>query len=104
MEAQTPFKKYWFGKRAGVQADGFYEFYKSALKPGELDLKSKELIAVAVSSIMRCKHCVSAHTREALKAGASKEEIAEALMVASFIATATQQFWNEDMEQLLGED
>ena len=47
-----------------------------------LGAKTRELISVAVAVTTRCDGCITFHTEAALKAGASKEEIAEALGVA----------------------
>lgn len=51
-------------------------------KTGHLDKKTHELIALAVAVSLRCDGCITTHTSAAIKAGASKEEIAEALGVA----------------------
>ena len=44
--------------------------------------KTRQLISLAVAVTTRCDGCITFHTDAALKAGASKEEIAEALGVA----------------------
>jgi AhpD family alkylhydroperoxidase len=44
--------------------------------------KVRQLISIAVAVTTRCDGCITFHTDAALKAGASKEEIAEALGVA----------------------
>jgi AhpD family alkylhydroperoxidase len=63
-----------------------------------------ELIKVAVSSVFRCQHCTEDHIEKALKAGATKREIADALLLASLQAAGTQLYWAKDMfEQHLGE-
>ena len=49
---------------------------------GHLDAKTRELIALAVAITTRCDGCISIHTDAAVEAGASREEIAEALGVA----------------------
>jgi AhpD family alkylhydroperoxidase len=49
---------------------------------GHLDAKTRELIAVAVSITLHCDGCITVHTDDARKLGASIEEIAEALGVA----------------------
>lgn len=104
-EAKSPMKKYWFGQKAPEMADGWFEMYQSVTKKeGALDAKTKELIMVVTGSLMRCEHCVEAHTKGALKAGATKEEIAEAIMTSSFIASATQIFWMPEMEKLMADD
>lgn len=47
-----------------------------------LGAKTRELIALAVAVTTHCDGCITTHTAEALKHGASKEEIVEALGVA----------------------
>jgi alkylhydroperoxidase/carboxymuconolactone decarboxylase family protein YurZ len=42
---------------------------------------------------MRCQFCVDAHSQRAFAAGATKEEIAEAISVAMFIAAGSQIGW-----------
>ncbi|HZS85593.1 MAG TPA: carboxymuconolactone decarboxylase family protein [Stellaceae bacterium] len=51
-------------------------------KTGHLNAKTRELIALAVAVTTRCDGCITFHTDAAVKAGASREEIAEALGVA----------------------
>lgn len=64
---------------------------------GEVDRKTKELIAVACSVLMRCQFCVLTHSQRAMDHGASKKEIAEAISVAMFIAAGTQIGWTNDL-------
>jgi len=64
---------------------------------GEVDRKTKELIAVACSVLMRCQFCVLTHSQRAMTHGASKKEIAEAISVAMFIAAGTQIGWTNDL-------
>lgn len=47
-----------------------------------LDAKMRELIVVAVAVSLRCDGCIAVHSAEAVKLGATREEIAEALGVA----------------------
>jgi AhpD family alkylhydroperoxidase len=51
--------------------------------PGRLDKKTKELVAVACTYLTRCPYCIVGHTEAALEAGATKEEIAEAIQIAA---------------------
>jgi AhpD family alkylhydroperoxidase len=51
-------------------------------KTGHLDAKTRELIALAVAVSLRCDGCITVHSAEVHKHGASKDEIAEALGVA----------------------
>ncbi len=43
---------------------------------------TKELIAVGAAHITRCPYCIDGHVKRAKAAGASDEEIAEAVFVA----------------------
>ena len=63
----------------------FGELSKAALKPGALDLKTKELIAAAVGLAVRCDYCIVHHVYEALKAGASRRELIETACVCNFM-------------------
>lgn len=47
-----------------------------------LDSKMHELIALSVAVTTRCDSCIAVHTKAALEAGVTKEQIAEALGVA----------------------
>lgn len=61
---------------------GFGKLHEAALKPGALDRKTKELIALGIAITVRCDGCISYHVHDALQAGASKEEIAETVSVS----------------------
>lgn len=51
-------------------------------KTGHLDPKTRELIALAAAVTLRCDGCITVHSKAARNAGATREEIAEALGVA----------------------
>jgi AhpD family alkylhydroperoxidase len=51
-------------------------------KTGRLDAKIRELIALAVAVSLRCDGCITTHTSAAIQAGATQDEIVEALGVA----------------------
>jgi AhpD family alkylhydroperoxidase len=61
---------------------GFRELHRAALSPGVLDVKTKELIAMTIGVVQGCDGCIASHARGAAKAGASKQEAAEAIGVA----------------------
>ncbi|HQQ69629.1 MAG TPA: carboxymuconolactone decarboxylase family protein [Alicycliphilus sp.] len=68
---------------APKQLEAFRAFSAAAFAPGELDVKTKELIAVAVAHVTQCPYCIRGHTEAALKAGASEAQIMEAIWVAA---------------------
>jgi AhpD family alkylhydroperoxidase len=58
---------------------------REALKPGALDLKTKELLAIAIAVATRCDGCIGFHTKAALKAGATREEVLETCALAIYM-------------------
>ncbi len=63
--------------------EAWRNFSKTVFQAGALDEKTKQLIAVAVAHVTQCPYCIRAHTPQAMRKGASKEEIMEAIWVAS---------------------
>ncbi|KUO61514.1 hypothetical protein APF79_01610 [bacterium BRH_c32] len=63
--------------------EAFHNFSKTVFKEGALPEKTKQLIAVAVAHVTQCPYCIRGHTANAMRKGASKEEIMEAIWVAS---------------------
>jgi AhpD family alkylhydroperoxidase len=47
-----------------------------------LDIKTRELISIAVAITTRCESCISVHAEAAMKAGATESEVAGALATA----------------------
>lgn len=60
---------------------GFKSLHSSAMAEGALPTKTKELIALTLSVAEQCDGCIAAHARGAARAGATKEEVAEAIGV-----------------------
>ncbi len=75
----------WMGK-LGVEIpevmQGFGSLHAACFKPGVLDVKTKELVALGIAVSIRCDGCIAFHVHDALKAGATKQEIAETVSVA----------------------
>jgi AhpD family alkylhydroperoxidase len=67
MKAQTP-----------DLVGGFGGLFAKVMKAGALEIKHKELLALAVGMAVRCKPCIIMHTHKALQAGASRQEVLEA--------------------------
>ncbi len=69
---------------ATPKVDGAFEKWNEAVfQAGALSLKLKEMIAVACATATGCAYCIDIHTNAAKKQGATKEELAEAIFVAS---------------------
>jgi AhpD family alkylhydroperoxidase len=71
-----------FGELSPGTVAGYQSLIRAGHKAGRLDARTRELIALAVAVTAQCDGCITVHVAEALKHGASKEEIAEALGVA----------------------
>jgi AhpD family alkylhydroperoxidase len=60
----------------------YFQFYKETYKPSAIDRKTKELIAIAASLACKCQGCLEGHIKKALKFGATREEVSEAIAIA----------------------
>ena len=70
------------GKVSPETLKGYQTLSKAAGATGQLDAKVRELIALAVAVTNHCDGCITIHSAEAVRLGATKGEIAEALSVA----------------------
>lgn len=61
----------------------FDAFSKRVFADGALPAKMKQIIAVAVAHVTQCPYCIRAHTKLALRQGASEAELMEAIWVAA---------------------
>ncbi|SEE70408.1 carboxymuconolactone decarboxylase family protein [Jiangella alba] len=60
---------------------GFRELHHAAFQDGALDTKTKELIALAIGVVEGCDGCIASHAQAAARAGATRQEAAEAIGV-----------------------
>ncbi|HVY57693.1 MAG TPA: carboxymuconolactone decarboxylase family protein [Xanthobacteraceae bacterium] len=61
----------------------FGAFGQKVFADGALSAKMKQIIAVAVAHVTQCPYCIKGHTKAALRHGASKQELMEAIWVAA---------------------
>ena len=64
--------------KAWVNLDGI-----TARENGKIPRKYRELIAIAVAHATQCVYCIKVHTTNAKRAGASKAEVAEAILLSA---------------------
>ena len=64
-------------------AEAFRAFSQAVFADGALPAKTKQLIAVAVAHVTQCPYCIRGHSKQALRSGATPEEIMEAIWVAA---------------------
>jgi AhpD family alkylhydroperoxidase len=60
---------------------GYAQLHRAALDGGELDTRTKELIALAVAVTRECDGCIAAHADGAARQGATRGQVAEAIGV-----------------------
>lgn len=60
----------------------FFALDTQAYAPGALDAKTKELLGLSTSAVLRCDDCVLYHIIRCVEEGATDDEIVEALSVA----------------------
>ena len=57
----------------------------NAFMAGALDVKTKELLGLVASAVLRCDDCVKYHLESSKKEGATKEEVMETLGIATLV-------------------
>ena len=57
----------------------------NAYQAGALDVKTKELLGLVASAVLRCDDCIKYHLENSQKAGLSKEEVVESLSIATLV-------------------
>jgi AhpD family alkylhydroperoxidase len=64
---------------------GFSALAQAALKADALDTKTKELVALAIAVATRCDGCIAFHAEAAMKQGATRAEVLEAMGMAVYM-------------------
>ena len=84
--------------------EAFLEMESAAFRDGALPTKHKELIAIGISVVINCESCMQWHIEQAAKAGATSQEILEAVEVGIEMgggpATVSARFALEVMENV----
>ena len=63
----------------------FFNLDSAAYRDGALDGKTKELLGLVASAVLRCNDCIDYHILQCIGAGWSDEEIFDALNVALIV-------------------
>ena len=71
-------------KFARKEADAFFNLKHTAeRKDGVIPQKYRELMSIAVALTTQCAYCIDSHIKNAVEAGATREEIAETVFIAA---------------------
>lgn len=76
------------GKKHPKMLQAYQALGAAAAEGNVLDAKTRELIALAVAVTTRCESCIGVHAEEAVKAGATEEEVAALAMSIALNAGA----------------
>lgn len=81
---------------------GDYKDWKTSIRENvDFDDKTRELVGLAAAAATQCQFCVHTHGQKAIKHGASKEEVAQVVQIASQVrAGATMSYGLEALEHL----
>ncbi len=60
----------------------FFNLDSATYREGALDSKTKELLGLVASAVLRCNDCIDYHLEQCAKTGSSKDEIVDALNVS----------------------
>lgn len=63
----------------------FFNMDTNTYRDGALDAKTKELLGLVASSVLRCNDCIDYHLEQCAKQGSTKAEIVDALNVALIV-------------------
>jgi AhpD family alkylhydroperoxidase len=63
----------------------FFALDSRAYEKGTLDVKTKELLGLVASTVLRCNDCITYHVIRCIQEGTSDEELLEALNVALIV-------------------
>jgi len=87
----------WFVLNSPELGKPFAESCQSCQNKGVLDRKTKELLMMAVASMSRSRHNMAEHIKGALAAGATREEITEAILIVAVEGANSQLTWQEEL-------
>lgn len=62
-----------------------HQCYQDATQNGGLDARTKELLGLVASAVLRCDDCINYHVEQSVKAGWNKTQIEDALNVAMIV-------------------
>lgn len=91
----------WFNEKIPEVAKAFAEMRSATYKEGALDIKTKELISIASSILMRCEKCTEIHMERAKTNGVTDEQIAETIACAMFVAAGSQLSWSTIYDKII---
>ena len=72
-------------KYAGLGTKRYYSLDSQAYREGVLPVKTKELLGLVASFVLRCDDCITYHVIRCHEEGVSSEELEEALIIGLIV-------------------
>ncbi len=114
MKSVKEFKAYRTEMNDKILNSGFSDFKKffaldnKAYHPGALDAKTKELMGLVASMVLRCNDCILYHIDRAIEEGAQRQELYEsfniALIVGGSIVIPHLRFAIDKVDEIMDEE
>ncbi|GAB4574291.1 MAG: carboxymuconolactone decarboxylase family protein [Anaerolineae bacterium] len=90
----------------------FFNLDWAAYQPGALDVKTKELLGLVASLVLRCDDCITYHIDRCLQEGVRSEELVDALNIGLIVGGSITiphlrralQTWDEALQAGLAPD
>ena len=88
-----------YKEASGEIGERFRDWQDSVEDDTSFNDKTRELMMLAVASALECEFCISAHSKKAIRHGADREEIADAVQIASEVRAASTMAYGMDAYQ-----
>jgi len=74
--------------------EAFSQMHKVAFADGNVSLKTKELIAIALAVTAQCDGCILSHVKACIKLGVTREELAEVMQVVIVMGGGPRNYYS----------
>ncbi|QKQ98361.1 hypothetical protein GKQ38_02430 [Candidatus Nanohaloarchaea archaeon] len=78
-----------YKEASGERGRKFTEWQNEVEDSTSFDDKTRELMMLAVASAIKCDYCIDAHSKKAIRHGADREEVADAVQIAAEVRAAS---------------
>lgn len=86
---------------------GFTALHRGAMAEGSMSVREKELVALGIGIAQHCEDCIGFHLQAAVKAGATRDDIADTISVAVMMGGGPSYMYGartlQAYDQLIGE-
>lgn len=83
--------------------EAFHQMHEAVTAPGALDRCVKELLALAIAISTQCDGCISWHVSNAVKAGATRDQVLETIGVAVMMGGGPATYYGSKAAKALDE-